>query len=535
MYAEVIAGVVGGLGLFLFGIHLMSNSLKALSLGLLRDLLDKITSNRIKSAFLGVIVTALVQSSSATSVILIGFLNAGMLTLVAALPVIFGANIGTTITAQLIAFKLTKSAFLVVFAGAMIHLFAKKEKTKKRALALLGFGILFLGLALMGSAVKPLAEDEAMITFFLAFGTYPLLGVLTGVILTVILQSSSTTIGVVIAFASAGLLDLPASVYLVLGDNIGTCITALLASIGGRRASRRLAMGHALFNIIGTLIVLPLIPIYLHYIPMLSADIARQIANTHTIFNVFNTIILLPFIPLFVKLLEKLVPGQDYEKKEGGFLESNLLSTPDLAINASVKELSVMLSVCRDMLEKTRQCVDTYSHKLQSEVIVDESSVDDMQKKITSYLVEVTQTGMNDKQRHLVPAILHSVNDVEKVGDYCEDIVNLSQRLYENNLSFSPAARAEMGRLFDKTETLMKHTKQALDRNDERAARITLNIEREIDVLIDQYKLNHLKRMEEGSCIQNAGLVFSDILTYIERISNHLCNITKGILHRGKR
>ncbi|MCK9229974.1 MAG: Na/Pi cotransporter family protein [Syntrophales bacterium] len=535
MYAEVIAGVVGGLGLFLFGIHLMSNSLKALSLGLFRDLLEKITSNRVKSAFLGAIVTSLVQSSSAVSVILIGFLNAGMLTLVAALPVIFGANIGTTLTAQLIAFKLTKSAFVIVFAGAMIHLFARKEKTKKKALALLGFGILFLGLALMGSSVKPLAENDTMIRFFLSFGTYPLLGVLTGIIITVILQSSSTTVGIVIAFASAGLLDLPASVYLVFGDNIGTCITALIASIGGRRASKRLALGHTLFNIIGTAIALPMIPLYLHCMPILSGDIARQIANTHTIFNVFNTIIMLPFVPFFVTLLEKLVPGEDYEKKEGGFLEPSLMSTPALAIGASIRELSVMLSVCRDMLQKTRECIESYSHKLRSEIMVDESSVDDMQKKITSYLVGITQAGLSDKQRRLVPAILHSVNDVEKVGDYCEDIVNLSQRLYEKDLSFSSQAQAEMGRLFDKTEALMKHTKQALDRNDERAARITLIIEREIDVLIDQYKLNHLKRMEEGSCIQNAGLVFSDILTNIERISNHLCNITKGILHRGKR
>ncbi|MDD5474990.1 MAG: Na/Pi symporter, partial [Syntrophales bacterium] len=313
------------------------------------------------------------------------------------------------------------------------------------------------------------------------------------------------------------------------------CVTALIASIGGRRASKRLALGHALFNIVGTLIVLPLVPLYLHYVPMLSGDIARQIANTHTIFNVFNTIVLLPFIPLFVKLLEKLVPGQDYEKRGGGFLEGHLLSTPDLAIRAALKELSVMLSLCREMLDKTRQCSENFSHKLKNEITVDEESVDDMQKKITSYLVEVTQAGLNDKQRFLVPAILHSVNDVEKVGDYCEDIVKLSQRLYENKLDFSPEARSEMDRLFGKTDALIKHTKQALDNNDEKAALITLNIEREIDVLIDQYKLNHLKRLEKGSCIQDAGLVYSDILTDIERMSNHLCNITKGILHRGKR
>ena len=400
---------------------------------------------------------------------------------------------------------------------------------------MLGFGILFMGLGMMSSAVRPLTENEAIVNLFFLFGAYPLLGILTGLVVTVILQSSSTTIGVVIALASAGLLDLPSSIYLVVGDNIGTCVTALIASIGGKRASRRLAVGHMTFKVVGAIIFLPLVPLYLYFIPMLSADIARQIANTHTIFNVVNTIILLPFIPLFVKILEKLVPGKDYEKKEGGYLENHLLNTPDLAIRAAVRELSVMLSVCRDMLEKARLCTENFNHKLQNEISVDENSVDEMQKKITAYLSEVTQEGLTDKQRYIVPAIIHSVNDVEKVGDYCEDIVKLSERLYENNLIFSEEAKAEMSRLFDKTEALMKHAKQALDYNDEKAALITLGIEGEIDALIDQYKLNHIRRLEEGRCISNAGLVFSDILTDIERMNDHLCNITKGILHRGKR
>ncbi len=535
MYAEVIAGVIGGLGLFLFGIHIMSNSMKSLSTGLLRDMLERVTSNRIKSVFLGVIVTALIQSSSATSVILIGFINAGVMKLASALPVIFGANIGTTVTAQLIAFKLTKSAMVFVFFGAIVHLFAEKEKTKNRALAVIGFGILFLGLAMMGSSVKPLAQNEAIVNSFLIFGTYPLLGILAGLIVTVILQSSSTVIGMVIALASAGLLDLTSSIYIVLGDNIGTCITAIIASAGGKRDSRRLAFGHALFNIIGTLIALPLVPLYIRYLPMLSGDIARQIANTHTIFNVVNTIILLPFVPVFVKILEKIVPGKDYEPKEGGYLEEHLLSTPGLAIRAALRELSVMLSVCRDMLEKARQCTENFNHILKNEIVVDENSVDDMQKKITAYLAEVTQSRLTDKQRYLVPAIIHSVNDVEKVADYCEDIAKLSERLYENDLSFSEEAKAELRKVFDKTAALMKHTKQALDNNDERAALIALNIEEEIDALIEQYKLNHIRRLEQGVCVSNAGLVFSDILTNIERLNDHLCNIAKGILHRGKR
>jgi phosphate:Na+ symporter len=535
MVFNVIIGVLGGLGLFLFGIHVLSNSLRALSLGFLKNLIEKVTSNRVKSALVGVFVTAVIQSSSATSVILIGFLNAGIISLTAALPVIFGANIGTTITAQLIAFKLTKSALLFVFAGAMIYLFSKKTKNKDKGLALLGFGILFLGMVTMSSAVQPLAGNEAVIDIFVHFSKHPILGILTGIIVTVILQSSSTTIGMVIAFASVGLLDLEASVYLVLGDNIGTCITAIIASIGGKLASKRLALGHVLFNIMGTIIVFPLIPLYLKYIPLLSSDIARQIANTHTIFNVVNTIILLPFIPLFLIVLTKIFPGEDYEKKEARFLDKNLLVTPNLAIKAVVRELSAMLSICQGMLEKARQCAVGYNHKLKNEVIIDEESVDEMQKSITYYLVDITQKELTEKQRKLIPALIHSVNDIEKVGDYCKGIVDHARRTYENNLILSPQAKEEIERLFDKTEVLMRQTKKALDHDDHRAAMMTLTIEHEIDELIRQYKMNHLYRLEKGSCIGEAGLVYSDMLTDIERLNDHLCNITKGILHIGKR
>lgn len=532
---NVVLGIIGGLGLFLFGMHILSDSLKKLSLGLLKNLLEKITSNRVKSALLGVVVTSVIQSSSATSVLLIGFLNAGLITLTAALPVIFGANIGTTITAQLIAFKLTKSAYFFVFIGSLIYLFAKKNKNKNKGLAILGFGILFLGLATMSSAVKPLAGNEAITSLFVTFGQQPFLGIVIGTVVTVLLQSSSTTIGIVIAFASVGLLDLPSSIYLVLGDNIGTCITAIIASIGGNLSSKRLALGHTLFNIVGTLIVIPLVPLYLQYVPLISGDIARQIANTHTIFNVINTIILLPFVPLFVMALNKLVPGKDYEKKESKHLDKNLFGTPHMAIKAVIKELSTMLSICQEMLEKARQCTMAYNHKLKNEITMDEESVDEMQKNITEYLIEITQQELMEKQRRLVPAILHSVNDIEKVGDYCEGIVKLAQRAYEYDLNFSEPAKMELEKLFDKTNIMMRHTKKALEEDDSTAANITLQIEREIDELINQYKLNHITRLGGGLCVSDAGLLYSDILTDIGRLNDHLCNITKGILHIGKR
>jgi len=532
---NIIIGLIGGLGLFIYGIHLLSDSLKKLSLGLLKSLLEKLTSNRFKSMLVGAFVTAIIQSSSATSVILIGFLNAGLLSLSGGVAMMIGANVGTTITGQLIAFKLTALAPIFVFAGAIFFFTAKKDKNKHRALVALGFGMLFLGMAMMSTAVAPLAQNEATKDAFLNFGKYPLLGILTGLLLTMAWQSSSTTTGMIIAFATAGLLDLNSSIYLIFGMEIGTCITALLASIGGKLASKRLAWGHTIFNVIGVIVALIMAPLYLKYIPLLSDNVARQVANTHTLFNLINALLFLPFVPIFVKLLNKIIPGEDYVKKETKRLDQNLLALPHLAIRAVINEMVVMLDTCIGMLKKARECTVAYNHRLKNEVILDEESVDDMQKNITEYIVEITKCELPEKHARLMPALLHSVNDLEKVGDYCEGIVILAQRAYENDLDFSAPAKMELEKLFEKTEALMKQTKKALQYNDEAAATITLNIEKELDELINQYKINHIKRLENDICISNAGLVFTDILTDLERLNDHLCNITKGILHLGKR
>ena len=535
MDPQIIFSILGGLGLFIYGIYLLSDSLQKLSLGLLKTIISKITKNRVTSMLVGAGFTAMIQSSSATSVLLIGFINAGLITLAAALPVVFGANIGTTVTAQLIAFKLTNSALFFVFAGTVIFFFAKKTKHKNKGRAILGFGMLFLGLNIMTEAVKPLAGNQDIVNLFMHFGKYPVLGILTGVLVTVLLQSSSTSIGMVIALASAGLLDLNASIYLIMGDNIGTCITAVIASFGGKIASRRLAAGHAMFNIVGTAVALAMLPLYFHLVVWLSGDISRQIANFHTLFNVINVILLLPFVTLFLKALNKLIPGEDYEKKETKYLDKNLLATPELALKAVARQLSVMLAIDQEMMEKARQCVIQYNHKFKNEIAIDEQSVDEMQRDITAYLVEITKGDISDEKRRVVPALIHSVNDLERVGDYCQDIAKLAQRLYEDNLSFSSNAQSELMRLFDKTQALMNFTRKAMSDDDHNAAGVTLTIEKEIDELVFQFKMNHIKRLEEGVCLNDSGLVFSDILTYIGRMNDHLCNITKGILHIGKR
>ena len=532
---KIISGVIGGLGLFIFGMYLLSDSLKRLSLGLLKAMLEKVTAGRVRSAAMGAVVTAVIQSSSATSVIVIGFLNAGFIPLIGALAIMVGANVGTTVTAQLIAFKFTTLAPLFVFFGAVISLAAKKDKHKNKGRALLGFGLLFLGLAMMSSSVKPLADNEMIRNAFIGFGSSPLLGILTGIIATAILQSSSTTTGMIIAFASVGLLDLTGSIYLIFGVNIGTCVTAGLASIGGNLASKRLALGHTFFNITGALIMLPLVPLYLQYLPLTSGDIARQIANGHTVFNVLNALIFLPLVAFLGNLLHRVIPGTDYEKKEVKHLDANLLITPNLAIEAAIREMVSMLNLCGEMFEKAEQCITTYNHRIRNEIALDEDSVDEMQKNITEYLVQITKGQLSDKERNLVPSLLHSVNDLERVGDYCESIVKLSQRGYEHNLTFSAPANMELTKLFEKSHALMRQTRKALENDDHQAAAVTLNIDRETHALVKHYRLNHIRRLEKGECMSDAGLVYSDVLTSIDRLNDHLCNITKGILHIGKR
>jgi len=534
-YFNIIIGVIGGLGLFIYGMFLLSDSLKKLSLGLLKALLEKITSNRFKSMLVGLVVTAIIQSSSATSVILIGFLNASVISLSAAIAIMIGANVGTTITAQLIAFKLTAIAPVFVFVGTAYFFFAKKIKEKNKGLVILGFGMLFLGLAMMSMAVAPLSDNQAAKDALVAFGKYPFLGVMTGLLVTIVFQSSSTTTGMIIAFASAGLLDLSSSIYIIFGTNIGTCITGILASVGGNLASKRLAWGNTLFNIVGTIIAFAMVPLYLEYIPLISNDVARQVANTHTLFNIINTMIFLPLVPLFVAMMCKIVPGEDYTKRESKYLDKNLLTVPHLAVRAVINQMVAMLDTCMEMLRKARLCAAAYDHKLRNEIALDEESVDEMQKDITDYLVQITQSELPEKYSRMMPALLHSVNDLEKVGDYAEDVVVLSQRAYENDLKFSLEADRELEKLFDKTEVLARQVRKAMAFNDEDAASISLTIEKEIDELIAIYKINHVKRLENSVCISNAGLVFNDILTDIERLNNHLCNITKGILHLGKR
>ncbi|HET56960.1 MAG TPA: Na/Pi cotransporter family protein [Deltaproteobacteria bacterium] len=535
MELQTFLGIVGGLGLFVYGMYLFSDALQKGSHGLLKSMLEPLTVEQVKSVLVGTGAAAVIQSSSAAAVTVSGFLNAGIIQLPAALAVMTGANIGTTVTAHFLASRLTGVAPLFVFAGALYYFFVPKARHKNQGLAVFGFGIIFIGLAMMSSAVHDLAAIASVDNFFLALAGLPPVAILAGVVLAVILRNSSSAMGVVIAFALGGLCDLTLSLYLVFGINLGGALTILISETGTYPAGVRLALGNLFLNTAGLAAAVFMAPLYLEQLPLLSGSLPRQIAFAHTFFNLVVLAFFLLLAPIVVKALERIVPGESDRKQEVRYLNESLISTPYLALIAVIKELTVMLSICRGMLDKAEACIVAYNHKIKNELIFDEESVDEMQKNITAYLVEITRNDLTDRQRRLIPALLHSVNDLEKVGDYCENIVILAQRLSEENLAFSGTAREELERLFAKTRTMMKHTLHAVESNDREAAQITLTIRKEIDELIDRYKLSHVTRLETGACTSEPGLVFSDVLTDLDRINGHLLNITKGVLHMGKR
>jgi len=530
MTKDVIFGLVGGLGIFIYGMYIMSDALKQLTLNRLKNLLEKVTSNRFKAVFVGVGVTALIQSSSATSVILIGFINAGLITLAKAIPVILGANIGTTITAQLIAFKLTAFAPIFAAIGAFVFFFAKKNKIKKIGIAILGFGLLFMGLSMMSAAVKPLADSQAIKDLFIQFGSMPILAIILGVVITVLLQSSSTTIGIVIALAIAGLIDFRIAFFLILGDNIGTCITAIIASVNGKIASKQLALGHTMFNVIGTIIAWLSFPVYTHFIPLLSpGDLTRQIANVHTSFNIVNTILFIPFISYYTKLIKKLIKGEDYEQKEARHLDDNLVQTPTLALTAVKKEIGIMLNIAEEMLQKSNNCIEKFDHKKFEEVKVDEESIDKLYLSISDYLIKITRKELSNESSEFASALLKGSKDVERVCDRIEKITLIASHLYEEDIVFSDDAKKDIKNIFKETQEMLELTRNALLNIDKRSAMNALSKMLDFNAARAKAEKEHIKRLTSGKCGHIAGYLFADLLIHFGRVNGHLKNIAEAV------
>jgi phosphate:Na+ symporter len=532
MVKELIFGVVGGLGLFIYGIWEMSEGLHKISGERMRRVLHNFTGHPIKGVLAGAGITSLIQSSSATTVMVIGFVNAGLMTLVQALGVIFGANIGTTITAQLIAFRLTDYALPIIGLGMLTIFIAKKRTHKYIGEFLMGFGILFLGLNILTNVVKPLGQYPQFNNIFITFSSNPFLGILAGIVVTAIFQSSSVSTGMVLGLAMANLIDLKAAIPLVLGCDIGTCVTALIASIGTNISARRAAAAHIMFNIIGVIIFLPFLGFFRNLVGYTSLDLSRQIANSNTLFKVINTIIFLPFIPLFARLLTKIIPGKEEEEIEylPKFLEHHLLNTPSIAIESAIKETVRTLGLTQRMVSMAMNSFINNDSKSLEKITRQEEAVDSLREAITNYLVELMQRELSAEESKKIPPLIHAINDVERIGDHAENLRDLAQQKIDDHMPFSHTAVEELRNMFEDTNKMIVCSVKALELNSINEAKLVLEQECQINTLRDRLKDNHVKRLEEGKCHVLSGVVFLDIISNLEKIGDHLNNVAQAVI-----
>ena len=533
MTRELIFGIFGGLGLFIYGIHLMGDGLQRVAGDRFRNILKILTSNAFKGVLVGTGITALVQSSSATTVMVVGFVNAGLMTFAQSLGVIFGANIGTTITAQIIAFKLTDFALPIIGVGMVLNIFARKRFWKFLGLFLLGFGILFLGLKIMTSGLKPFAQNPAVINAFLAINDRVLYGVLLGAAVTAIVQSSSVTTGIVLGFVSVGLLNLNGAIPIILGANIGTCVTIMIASIGANIASRRAAVAHLLFNVIGSVLFLIIIKPFSVLVSHTSIDALRQCANAHTIFNIVNTIIFLPFVALYAKLIEKIIPGKEIIIETGPkYLEKHLINTPVFALDAATKEIIVMADHAKEMVVEAADGFFSLNENALKNLPKREEALDSLQESITNYLMSLTQRDLSEEESKRIPALLHSVNDIERIGDHSENLMELAIRRIEGNLPFSEEAIDEIKLMLGKIDSMLGGAIKALTTNSVEDAKKVLLTEDEVDDLTEKLRQNHIERLGKATCNVRSGIVFLDIISNLEKIGDHITNVAQAVIGR---
>mgnify|MGYP000892172421 CR=1 FL=1 len=530
---DIALPVLGGLGLFLYGMNLMGTGLQKAAGEKLKKLIEILTNNRLMGVVVGALVTMVIQSSSATTVMVIGFVNAGLMTLYQAVGVIMGDNIGTTITAQLIAFKLTDLAPLAVAIGVGAWIATSRKRAKNLAEIMIGFGILFIGMDMMGNGLKPLAGNPIFSNIMVSLKD-PFLGILVGLGLTTILQSSSASIGLLQALASQGLIGLDIAFPILFGDNIGTTTTALISSVGTNKTAKRAAVIHFLFNLIGTIIFMTLLrkPIESIVLRVSPNDIQRQIANAHTLFNILNVAIQLPFARLLVKAAMKLVPGDVEEATEAGlkFLDLRIIETPSIALGQVTKEILRMGKIVEDNLVVAAKAFKNKDEKMTQEVFSQEKVINRLESDIVRYLVELSNAPLTDEQHTQVNILINVVNDIERVGDHADNIAELAQLGIDERLQFSEEAIEEFDNIFSKSLEVFKKTLEALRDVDFDKAREVLRLEEEIDSLEKEYRTTHIERLNKLLCQPNSGAIFLDLLSNFERVSDHSSNISLYVL-----
>ncbi|OAS85229.1 sodium-dependent phosphate transporter [Metabacillus litoralis] len=533
---KMIFEFIGGLGIFLFGIKYMGDGLQRSAGDKLRDILDKFTTNPFMGVLAGIIVTVLIQSSSGTTVITVGLVSAGFMTLRQAIGVIMGANIGTTVTAFIIGIDVAEYALPIIFVGAIMLFFFKNKQIHSLGQIVFGFGTLFYGLELMGSGMKPLRSLQAFHDLTVSMSDNPLLGVLVGTIFTVVVQSSSATIGILQELFGQGLIDIKAALPVLFGDNIGTTITAVLASIGASIAARRAALTHVIFNLIGTAIFMIFLPLFTNFIQFLQSTFGLNpemtIAFAHGSFNITNTIIQFPFIAVLAWIVTKLIPGEDsmieYKAKhlDPIFIEQS----SSIALGQAKEEVLRMGKFATLGLEEANLYQRTYSQKHADTSMQLEDAINNLDRKITDYLILISRSEMSTAESEEHSMLLDTVRDIERIGDHFENVVELVGFQLTNKVKLTDSAKQDLEDMFNLTIQTLKDAITSLDDKDTALATTVLKSEEQIDKMERTLRKKHILRINEGQCSGSAGIVFVDIISNLERIGDHCVNIAEAVL-----
>lgn len=529
-----ILSMAGGLGLFLFGIRTMGDGLENAAGAKLKRMLEVLTGNRFLAVLVGFVVTAIIQSSTATTVMVVGFVNAGMMTLAQAVGVIMGANIGTTVTSLLIALNFSSVAAASVLVGVILMLATKKTLVKNLGSIFTGFGLLFLGIDLMSDSMAPLRESAGFMNFIVAVSDSPLrplFGILLGIVMTAVLQSSSASVGVLQTLAMQGLVPLKFSVFVLFGQNIGTCLTALFSTVGAKKNSKRAAVIHLLFNLLGTgmFILIALLTPYIEWIEKISSDPMAQIAISHIVFNVVSTVVLFPFAKLLVKLSCLIVPGKDDSESEMHcrFIDDRLLNTPPFAVMQVGKEVARMAKLARDNFETSAYALINRSDKDLDKVMEKEEVINYLNHHITSYLVKLNALDITDSDSDYIARVFHAINDIERVGDHATNLAEAAERNIGDGLTFSDAARDELNQLCGSVITLLDRSIEAFDRQSlsDGEAKELSDLEEHIDDLTLTCQDAHIFRLNRNECNTEAGMLYLNTITDFERVGDHAINI----------
>lgn len=543
---QMIITMLGGLALFIYGMNLMSDGLQKSAGERMKKILALLTRNPVLGVIAGALCTAVLQSSSATTVMVIGFVSAGLMTLRQAISIILGANIGTTITAQLIAFSIGDYAWAFVAVGFVMYFFLKK----KEFLSYLGqtifaFGVLFVGINIMGGAMKPLAGSPVFIDLMTQVHDIPVLGVLLGTLMTVVVQSSSATIAVLQNLAStagpdgvSSIIGLTGALPILFGDNIGTTITAVLASIGGSLAAKRTAAAHVVFNITGTFIFIWFIPYYAKFIQFISPDgaeidvISRQIANAHSCFNIFNTILFLPFIGILVKVVTKIVPGKELEKMPSDpvFLDNNVLDRPFAAIHLATQEIIRLAEMTFTMIRDAQKAFIGGDREAAGKVKQTEENVNTLQEHIVNYLAGMfTADTITEEQSAKVSGLLHVAADIEHIGDHCKNISEFADEKIKNSYDFSEEAYGEICGCFDLAKKMTAKSIEAMEESSPEIAGEVCVMEKEMNRIEKELRLHHMKRISDGKCSPEFTVIYTDVVHNIEKIGDYCNNIAEAV------